>query len=78
MLSTNSILATEMLLCNVSITVSTASLSDLNEHTAAATESGIACNFSHSLVTIPNVPSLPTNNPVRLYPADDFLFQILS
>jgi len=41
--------------------------------TATEVSAGMTASLRHASVTIPNVPSDPTNNLVRSYPADDFL-----
>jgi hypothetical protein len=45
----------------------------LNAQVALRMDSGTPYNFNVISVTIPNVPSDPTNNEFRSYPALDFL-----
>jgi hypothetical protein len=54
------------------MTVSTAPLIESNEQTAAETASGMGCSRSVTSVMTPSVPSDPTNNRVKSYPAADF------
>ena len=59
--------------CIAIITTFTASSILSKSQTAAEIASGCPFNATVSSVIIPSVPSLPTNNLLRSYPADDFL-----
>ncbi len=50
-----------------------ASRIELNVTTATLVSCGTTANLKVISVTMPKVPSDPTNRFVRLYPADDFL-----
>ena len=61
------------------MTVFAAPSIELKEHTAEEILSGIPNSFRETSLIIPKVPSDPTNNLVRSYPAADFLalFEVL-